>query len=141
MLPIQTVRLWSRPLSFVLVLLLGVATSMAAEVWIEGDQPSERLTIQIKDASVDDVLVELATKFGFEVVNGEQSASESTWSTTMTGDLETIIARLLRNRNHSIVRAPGTSGRIRRIIFLNPDLADDGPDITDSEQSTGINSE
>lgn len=103
-----------------MVLCFCGGSSLAGEVRIEGDSPYEELTIRIEDAGVNDVLTQMAKKFGFELVGVNRSASDITWSTTLKGDLEMILARLLRNRNHSIVRAPGTHGKIRRIIFSDP---------------------
>ncbi|MGI9381526.1 MAG: hypothetical protein ACR2PO_00100 [Methyloligellaceae bacterium] len=101
------------------VLLSGHTASLAAGVSIKGDNASDQLTIRIENAKVEDVLGKLAQTFGFEFDRAAGSNSSASWSATLTGDLESILDRLLRNRNHSIVRSPGAPGTIRRIVLID----------------------
>ena len=98
---------------------VGSTDGFAAGISIEGKRPSDRLTVRVENAKVEDVLGKLAETFGFEFVGAAGAASGAGWSATLTGDLNAILDRLLRNRNHSIVRAPGAPGTIRRIVLID----------------------
>ncbi len=93
--------------------------SETAQVRIEGDSPTSRLTIHVENANLEDVLAQLALKFGFEFEVDNKINSEPHWSATLAAsNLETLLHRLLRNRNHFIIRSDGASGPIRRILLI-----------------------
>lgn len=115
-------RTWS---SLILAaMLIGISTSMvtAASIRVEGDQPNQDLRVHLQNASVERALGILSKKFGFEYVGPANGKSSSNVSMTLSGTLDTILGRLLRNRNHSIVRAASSPSRIRRVVLIDTRL-------------------
>jgi hypothetical protein len=87
----------------------------AATVAIEGDRPRERVSVTVQDASIAAALRGLAEAYGFEVKGalGEDQAV----STTLSGTLSDVLARLLRNVNHVIVRSPDHRSGIAKVVI------------------------
>ncbi len=115
-------RTWS---SLILAtMLIGISTSMvtAASIRVEGDRPNQDLRIHLENASVERALGILSKKFGFEYIGPANGKSSSNVSMTLSGTLDTILGRLLRNRNHSIVRAASSPGQIRRVVLIDSRL-------------------
>ena len=95
--------------------------SETVQVRIEGDSASERLTIHVENSNLEEVLAQLALKFGFEfnAPNAKKKNSEPQWTATLAaGNLESLLQRLLRNHNHSIIRSDGAGGPIRKVLLL-----------------------
>jgi len=105
-------------------MLIGLSTSMvsAASIRVEGERPNQVLRIHLENASVERALGILSKKFGFEYIGPTSGKSSSNVSMTMSGTLDTILGRLLRNRNHSIVRAASSPSRIRRVVLIDTRL-------------------
>ena len=87
----------------------------AATVAIEGDRPRERVRVTMQDETISAALRGLAETYGFEVKGavGEDQAV----STTLSGTLSDVLARLLRNVNHVIVRSPDHRSGIDKVII------------------------
>ncbi len=91
-----------RSLAFVLIVCMPVLSDSAirsetAQVRIEDDSPSGRLTVHVENAKLEDVLAQLALKFGFEFEGVKKIRSEPHWSATLTvGNLETLGPNVLR---------------------------------------------
>lgn len=101
------------------VLSASAIRSETAQVRIEGDNPSSQLTVHVENANLGDVLVQLAMKFDFEFKGIKKIEDEPHWSATLAAsNLETLLNRLLRNRNHSITRSDEASGAISRVLLI-----------------------
>ena len=100
--------------------LLPAVPLLAASMTIDGDSPRESVTLTVEDAPVDMVLESLRTKYGFEI-GGLENANQAgdTLSITLSGSLYNIIERLLRNRNHVIVRSPDNVSGIEKVMILD----------------------
>jgi hypothetical protein len=99
--------------------LMSPAALQAAAVTITGDTPRHNITVIIEDATVDAVLEDLCKRYGFEVSGLENATRGEALSATMSGSLQNVIERLLRNWNHMIVRSPDNTGGIAKVMILN----------------------
>jgi hypothetical protein len=99
--------------------LLSPAALQAAAVSVSGDSPRQNITVTIEDARVDAVLEDLRKRYGFEVLGLENATRSDAVSATMTGSLQSVIERLLRNWNHMIVRSPDNVSGIAKVMILN----------------------
>lgn len=90
----------------------------AAAVTVSGDD-ADSITLNIEDATVAAVLEHLRDKFDFSIDGAEHAKSGEVLSTTMTGSLSDVLARLLRNWNYVVVSSPETAGGIEKVIILN----------------------
>lgn len=103
----------------------------AATVAIKGDQPRERITVTLQDTSVGAALRDIGRTYGFEIKGASANSAESV-SMTISGNLEDVLARLLRNVNHVIVRSPDNRSGIEKVILMRagsvpqPGATDDG---------------
>lgn len=91
----------------------------AAGVSIEGEEPARSLKLHLDNASVEGALTALSEKFGFDYVGPKSPGKTSGLSTTLSGSLHSILSRLLRNRNHSIVRSSRSPGGIRKVVLID----------------------
>lgn len=100
--------------------LLPVQPLLAAGMTIEGDRPREGITLTVEDATVDMVIDSLRATYGFDV-GGIENASQGgdTLSVTLQGSLYSILERLLRNRNHVIVRSADNASGIEKVLILD----------------------
>ena len=104
--------------------LAGICVAMptalyAASVTVSGNDPRKDITVTIEEATVDFVLEDLHKKYGFEV-SGPKTDSEAELQTvTMSGSLQSILERLLRNWNHLIVRSPDNASGVAKVMILN----------------------
>jgi hypothetical protein len=65
------------------------------------------------------VLEELRKRYGFEVSGLENAKQGEGLSATMSGSLQSVIERLLRNWNHMIVRSADNNSGITKVMILN----------------------
>src|SRR5262245_60925067 len=97
------------PRSVAIALLAGLAcgssSAAAGTVTVSGDDPKASIAVMVENASVEEVLTELREKFGFEVEDLAHAKGGDTVDATLQGNLIDVIQRLLRNRNHVIVRS------------------------------------
>jgi hypothetical protein len=106
-------------ITFVTGLLMSPAALQAAEVTITGDTPRQTITVTIDNTKVDAVLEDLRQRYGFEMSGIENAKSGEALSVTMSGSLQSVLERLLRNWNHMIVRSPDNKSGIAKIMILN----------------------
>jgi hypothetical protein len=107
----------------------------AATIAIDGDEPRERITVTLRDTSIGAALRDIGRTYGFEIKGALADGAESV-SMTISGNLEDVLARLLRNVNHVIVRSPARRSGIEKVIIMrggaapqpgaSPGVADDG---------------
>ncbi|SFV29571.1 hypothetical protein [Hyphomicrobium facile] len=102
------------------VFLLRAQPSLAASLTVAGDSPRESVTLTIEDMAVGGILQNLSEKYGFEILGIEKvDEGGDTLSATLSGDLHSILERLLRNRNHVIVRSTDTVSGIEKVIVID----------------------
>ncbi len=105
--------------AFFIACLMSSGPLEAATVEVAGDAPQQRITLTIEDAKVDAVLEDLHKRYGFEVKGLEHITHGDALSTTMSGSLNHVIERLLRNWNYMIVRSADNESGIAKIMILN----------------------
>ena len=88
----------------------------AAAVAIDGAEPRDRIVVTIQDMSIAAALRDIGRTYGFEI-KGALADDNDTVSTTISGNLEDVLARLLRNVNHVIVRSPDNLSGIEKVII------------------------
>jgi len=97
----------------------GPAGAEAKHLDIEGDQPRDRITITVNDASLSTVLNELQLRYGFEVVGPGYLSTLDPMSMKVTGSLDAVLERLLRNRNYVVVHSTHNKSGIEKVIILD----------------------
>jgi hypothetical protein len=105
----------------------GVAVCVAActsvQVWagdvqIERADSPDQITLNLKDASVDEVLEALAARFGLKIEYERRTAGPARFSGRLHGSLDQVLERILRHESHIIVRSPTSPGGIGRVAVL-----------------------
>jgi hypothetical protein len=94
-------------------------TAYAAAVDITGDEPRKAITVKAENSTADEILKRLADKYGFRIKAIEHATSTDLMSATLSGSLQEVIVRLLRNRNHMIVRSPNNASGIDSVMILD----------------------
>jgi hypothetical protein len=89
----------------------------AATIAIDGHEPRDRVTVTIQDMSIGAALRDIGRTYGFEIKGALADDNEAV-STTISGDLEDVLTRLLRNVNHVIVRSPDNRSGIEKVIIM-----------------------
>ena len=84
---------------------------------VDGDEPRKDITVHIQNESIESVLRDLSTMYGFEMIGLSNSDQNGALTTTMSGSLEAILRRLLRNRNHVLVRSTDNRCGIQKVIL------------------------
>ena len=95
------------------------AASHAAPMRVEGTEPRNRITVTIDNNSIEEVLQDFSQRYRFQVKGLDKSAKGEPISATMSGNLEEILGRLLRNRNFVIIRSPDNESGIQRVMILD----------------------
>lgn len=108
-----------RRFALALALLAPATASIAANVTITGDKPRQNVTVTAEDADVASVLEALSSKYGLEVEGLQLIDRAETQTITLTGDLYKVLGRLLRNRNHVIVRSAEAPSGVAKVMILN----------------------
>lgn len=90
----------------------------AASVVVSGDDPKGAVTVVAEDSTVDEILRELAQKYGFQI-KGTGNGAGDTLSIKLSGSLYEVVARLLRNRNVMIVRSAGNASGIEKLTIID----------------------
>jgi hypothetical protein len=104
--------------AFAAALLLWQSPLHAASVTIEGDDPRKTITVTIESSTVDAVLKDLQSKYKFDVGGLQYADKSEPISATMSGDLRSVLERLLRNWNYMIVRSSG-DGSIEKLTIID----------------------
>jgi hypothetical protein len=92
---------------------------LAASIAVSGDNPRRNITVIIENATVDLVLKDLRERYGFEVRGLENANKGDSISATMTGSLQIVLERLLRNWNYIIARSPDNECGIKKVTILD----------------------
>lgn len=107
------------PMLLLCALLLAPAPIEARSLTIQRDDVRGSITVTIEDAALASVLEGLSKQYGFEVDGLERVTGPDLLSMTISGTLHGILERLLRNRNHMIVRSPTNPCGIARVMILD----------------------
>ena len=102
-----------------LALFVPATAGLAANVAITGDKPRQNITVKVEDANIAAVLQALSSKYGLEVEGLQLIEPAETQTITLTGDLYKVLGRLLRNRNHVIVRSEEAPSGVAKVMILN----------------------
>jgi hypothetical protein len=110
-----------RVLAMVLICVSLLASDplQAARLSVEGDGPHGSITVTIEDATLTFVLDDLSKTYGFAIDGLEHATSRDLLSMTISGTLPGILERLLRNRNHLIVRSANSPCGIVKVMILD----------------------
>jgi hypothetical protein len=92
---------------------------LAASITVNGDSPLRSITVTIENATVDLVLEDLSKKYGFQVGGLQNVNKGDPLSATMTGSLQSVLGRLLRNWNHMIVQSSDNDRGIVKVMILD----------------------
>lgn len=99
--------------------LLCAQPLLAASLTVAGN-PQDNVTLTIEDMAMGAILQDLGAKYGFEILGSEKADEGSdTLSVTLSGNLYSILERLLRNRNHVIVHSADTVSGIKKVIVID----------------------
>jgi hypothetical protein len=112
------------PLGAAFVCLLGHSALYAEGVSIESEHPAQSININIDKVSIGAVLQALHDKYGIEVSGIDQDISNDPISVTLTGNLPSILERLLRNQNYMIVRSRKNITGVEKILISAASPAD-----------------
>lgn len=100
--------------------LLCAQPLLAASLSVAGDSPQDNVTLTIEDMAMGAILQDLGAKYGFEILGSEKvDEGSDTLSVTLSGNLYSILERLLRNRNHVIVHSADTVSGIKKVIVID----------------------
>lgn len=90
-----------------------------AEVDISTADDAKTVNVVVEQASFDDILNKLGEHFHFGVERAvDAKASTASVSLTLSGTLDSVLKRLLRNRNYMIVRRPDNVEEIEKVVIL-----------------------
>lgn len=133
------IRLRALPISAALICLLGHSVLHAEGVTIDGEHPAQSLNINIDKVSIGAVLQALHDKYGIEVSGIDDEISNDPISVTLSGNLPSILERLLRNQNYMIIRSRKNITGVEKILIsaINHDNASKSPppnDTTNKQQ-------
>ena len=93
--------------------------AFAAGVTVNADSSGTNISLVIDNATVELALENLSDKYGFRIIGLENTPNAAPFSATMTGSLQSVLSRLLRNRNYLIVRSSDNANRIVEIKILD----------------------
>lgn len=104
-------------------------TLHAETIKIDGDNPRDRITVTFKNAKVDHVLKDFGETYGFEIEGLTNARQGDVFSATLSGSLEDILERLLRNRNYMIASSSHNKSGIKKVMILNSTYGSSPPEI------------
>ncbi len=113
----------------------GLSNLYAQNIRIEGTDPKGQLVVTVEESSLGNVLLQLGTAFKFSIEGLENDSDGSQFSASYSGTLDKILLRLLKNRNHMIVRSTKNASGIARIVIIDNSSGDD----PDTIPATGKN--
>jgi hypothetical protein len=99
--------------------LVSQSAVQAATITVSGEDPRRDITLTVENATVNLVLEDLHKRYGFEVGGLQNTDNGEAQSITMSGSLQSILERLLRNWNHMIVRSTDNESGIAKVMILN----------------------
>ena len=97
----------------------GISSASAGTVTVSGEDPNASISVTVENATVADVLAQLREKFDFEVEDLAHAGTDEAFDAKLAGNLADVLQRLLRNRNHVIVRSAEAASGISRVVIIN----------------------
>jgi hypothetical protein len=91
--------------------------SPASPASIEGEPG--KITVRTDGTSIGDVIGALQKRYDFGVKGLEHINKDQATSQTYVGDIETVLRRLLRNRNYVIVRSATNESGIDEVVIID----------------------
>lgn len=122
--------------SFAVSILLGTAPARAGGVTLEENSSDRTFKVTLNNASIADLLRELQGKYGVEVRGLEDFSETDAVSTSYSGTLPSILNRLLRNQNFSLVRSNANPTGMLRIL-ISPAKASPNKDTNSATKNQG----
>lgn len=101
-----------------LICSLWQPASQAASIKID-EQAREQITLTVDSANVAQVLDDMGKRYGFKVIGLSNVTAREPLKATISGSLEDVLGRLLRNWNHMIVRSPDNERGIQKVMILD----------------------
>lgn len=90
-----------------------------AQIDISKADDAATINLVANHASFDEILDKLGEHFAFNVERASDAKSNTTAvNVTLSGTLDSVLKRLLRNRNYLIVRRPDNIDAIEKIVLL-----------------------
>lgn len=121
---------------FAVLIFLGTAPARAGGVTLEENSSDRTFKVILNNASIADLLRELQGKYGVEVRGLEDFSETDAVSTSYSGTLPSILNRLLRNQNFSLVRSnTNPTGMLR--ILISPAKASPNKDTNSATKNQG----
>lgn len=105
--------------AWMIACLISPAAAQATAVSVTGDDPRQSITVTIEGAPIEAVLKDLHERYGFEISGLQNVQQGEALSATLSGSLQSILERLLRNWNHMIVRSPDNPSGIAKVTIIN----------------------
>jgi hypothetical protein len=103
--------------SFAFLLWLGIVPTRADGVTLEENSSDRTFKVFLNNASVADLLRAVQSKYGVEVRGLEDFSETDPVTANFSGTLPSILNRLLRNENFSVVRSDANPTGVLRILI------------------------
>jgi hypothetical protein len=100
----------------------------AGDARILRDSGPGDVVVEANDATLDQVIEVLATRFAFAVDHAAEANATARFTGRLQGSLDRILERVLRHEGHLIVHSAESSTGISRVILLAPKRG--GPAVT-----------
>lgn len=123
----------SAPVTFLSCFLLLSHAVCAAAIKVEGDAPLKGIAVTIENATLNNVVLDLSRKYGFEVKGSEKLDNAEHFSAHLSGTLRSVLEQLLQYCNHcSYMILPGQKKEIgieKLIILKSPNEPGTSPNV------------
>ena len=116
------------PVRLMLGACIGLFALVPASAEIEIDQNDDQVELEITDESMANIVAELARHFDFTIEGNPENWTDEPLSFSESGDLETVLDRVLADTNHVYgykSEIAGGPARIASVTLLN--LGSSGP--------------
>lgn len=116
---------WLRLALVLLSLALMPTKLLASAIHIKHLSEHGKISIEIKNSSLYAAILRISEEFNFKIKGLANADRNKILSISLRGDLETILRRLLRNRNYVLVRADENEqklngkGPIEKVVLIN----------------------
>ena len=95
---------------------------LAGKINIQKHEENKKVIIDVKDATITDVLDEIGKSFQINVKGLEENRTNEKISVKYEGNLKSILGRLLKNRNYLIVHSSNNKNTIEKLVILNSNV-------------------
>jgi hypothetical protein len=95
-----------------------IASLRAGEARVVEAGGPDRIVVETRDASVDEVLAVLAAHFEFTLERSAGAGQAIRFSGLLHGSLDQLLERVLRHEEHIVVRSAEARAGVTRVILL-----------------------